>query len=43
MLMNGDATKKKTNGQGKEFAIPKIPKKVICIHFDFLFSIHEDF
>ena len=38
MLMDGDATKKKTNGQGKEFVMPKIPKKVSRIHVDLLFS-----
>ena len=27
MSMDGDATKKKTNGQGKEFAMPMIQKK----------------
>ena len=37
MAMAGDAIKTKTRISGREFAMPKIPKKVIRIHVDFLF------
>ena len=41
--MVGDVTKKKTNGQGKEFVMAKIPKKVVVFTLISYFFINEDF